>query len=176
MGASWLWATASMRRRWLSLFVLAVLVAVAVGSTLALVAGARRAGSAIDRFADATLLADVVAFLEEDPAALVAELRADRRVERVDVSTSSMLVPEPMEPSELAFAVIGADDESPGGLGRPILLAGRYPDPASSEEIMVNERAAKKYGLEVGTRATALAMPSLESFETQPVGEVVVVG
>jgi len=98
MGASWLWAAAHVRRRWPALAVLAVLVAVAVGSTLALVAGARRADSAVDRFADTTELAEVVAFLEDDPNALAESLRADPRVRSVDISTTVLLVPEPMEP------------------------------------------------------------------------------
>ena len=176
MAAAWLWAVAHVRRRWPSLLLLGVLIAVAVGSTLALVAGARRAGTAIDRFADATLLADVVAFLEDDPAMLVEELGSDPRVDRVDVSTATLLVPEPMEPGELGFTLIGADAESPGGLGRPLLLDGRYPRPGSTDEIMVNELASEQYGFEVGTRTTAFGLPSLESFDTEPLGEVVVVG
>ncbi|CAN5652017.1 hypothetical protein BH18ACT2_BH18ACT2_12760 [soil metagenome] len=176
MGASWLWAAAHVRRRWPALAVLAVLVAVAVGSTLALVAGARRADSAVDRFADTTELAEVVAFLEDDPNALAESLPADPRVRSVDISTTVLLVPEPMEPGELGFSVIGSDGGSPGGLGRPLLLEGRYPAPGSTDEIMVNERAAETYGFEVGTRTMALGLPSLESFESEPVGEVVVVG
>ena len=107
---------------------------------------------------------------------LVEELGSDPRVDRVDVSTATLLVPEPMEPGELGFTLIGDHDISPGGLGRPLLLDGRYPRPGSTDEIMVNELAAEQYGFEVGTRTTAFGLPSLESFDTEPLGEVVVVG
>ena len=43
VSAAWLWARADLRRRWTSSILLALLVAVPVGASLALVAGARRA-------------------------------------------------------------------------------------------------------------------------------------
>ena len=63
-----LWAWADIRRRHWSLLALAVLVALPVGFSLALVAGALRAGSSVDRYVESTALADVVAFIDGEPA------------------------------------------------------------------------------------------------------------
>ena len=78
MQAVWMWASADVRRRWPSLVVLAVLTAIPVGAVLALVAGARRADTSIDRFAEETRLADVVVFTEDDTGPLIEQLAGDR--------------------------------------------------------------------------------------------------
>jgi hypothetical protein len=57
-----------------------------------------------------------------------------------------------------------------------MLLAGRYPSPGSSDEILVNERAAEAYGLDVGTRTPVHAIADFESFDQTPLGEAEVVG
>ena len=44
MRGAWLWARSDLRRRWLSLVVVALFIAFASGTTMALVAGARRGG------------------------------------------------------------------------------------------------------------------------------------
>ena len=45
MRGAWLWARTDLRRRWLSLVVVALFIAFASGTTMALVAGGRRAGT-----------------------------------------------------------------------------------------------------------------------------------
>lgn len=176
MSAAWLWAVAHVRRRWPSLLVLALLVAVAVGSTMALVAGARRAGTAVDRFAEATELAQVVAFTQEGSEALVDRWRDDPRVAAIDVGTTVAMVAEPMELDGRSFGLIGADGATPGGLRRPLLIDGRYPAPDSVDEVVVNDIAAELRGLRVGTRTTMVGSSSFDLTETRPLGEVEVVG
>jgi hypothetical protein len=176
MGAVWLWAAADVRRRWPALLLLAVLVALPVGAVLALVAGSRRADSSVDRFAEATELADVVMFMEDDPAAILEELAADARVRSVQQSLSVVAVPEPVPWGQFGFSLIGVDGSSPGGLGPPMLLDGRLPRVGSTDEILVNERAAQAHGFEVGDRAGMMGVESMESFEAKPLGDVHVVG
>ncbi|MEO7430281.1 MAG: hypothetical protein ABIY48_12965, partial [Acidimicrobiales bacterium] len=63
MGAAWYRARGELRRRWRAMLVLVLLVAIAGGAVLTLVAGARRASTAYDRFREATLASDLdVAF------------------------------------------------------------------------------------------------------------------
>ena len=152
-----------------------LLVAVPVGATLALVAGARRAGESVDHFAESTDLADVVVFLNGSSPP-PPEIAADPRIARIDRTATVAAAPSTMEINELAFTLVATDAASPGGLGRPMLLAGRYPAPGSTDEIMVNERAAEAYGFEVGTRTPMHALEELESFELVELGEAEVVG
>ena len=77
MMAAALWAWSDIRRRHWSLLALAALVALPVGFSLALVAGAQRAGASVDRFVESTGLADVVVFTGGEPG--TRRPRADRR-------------------------------------------------------------------------------------------------
>ena len=82
-GAAWLWARADLRQRWTSSILLALLVAVPVGASLALVAGARRAGDSVERFVDSTELADVVVFLNGS-SPLPPEVANDPRIASIE--------------------------------------------------------------------------------------------
>jgi hypothetical protein len=168
-----LWARADLRHRWTSSILLALLVAVPVGATLALVAGARRAGDSVERFVASTDLGDIVVFLD-GPSSPPPEIAADPRIARVGRSAAIGAVPAPLEVSEFAYTLVGSDDAPLGGLGQPMLLAGRYPE--RGNEILVNERAAETYGLAVGTRTPVHAIADLQSFEKIPLGEAEVVG
>src|SRR5687768_10990903 len=82
MRAAGLWARAEVRRSWRSLAVLAVLAGLAGGVVVATVAGALRAGSAVDRFEAATQTAHVTLFTDERLGGGVREtLDRDPRVE-----------------------------------------------------------------------------------------------
>jgi hypothetical protein len=175
--ASLLWAKADIRRRRWSLLALAALVALPVGFSLALVAGAQRAGASIDRFIGSTGLADVVVFTGGEPGSDVLErIAADRRIAAFHRTDTVVIAPSPMELGESGFALVGTDGSPVGGLGSPMLLSGRYPSAGATTEIMVNERAAQKYGFEVGMRAPLSGLVSFESWDTRPLGEATIVG
>ena len=177
MPAASLWAWADIRRRPWSLLGLAVLVALPIGFSIALVAGALRAGSSVDRYAESTALADVVAFIDGEPdAATLDRLAADPRITRVDRSNPVVIVAEPIQAGESAFALVGTADNPAGGFAAPMLLAGRYPSADAVAEIVVNERAADTYGLEVGMRAPLSGLVSFDSWEARQLGEATIVG
>ena len=177
MMAAALWAWSDIRRRHWSLFALAAVVALPVGFSLALVAGAQRAGASVDRFVESTGLADVVAFTGGEPGPDVLErIAADPRVTALERTDTVVIVPSPMELGESGFALVGTDDSPVGGLRSPMLLAGRYPSAGAATEIMVNERAAQKYGFEVGMRAPLSGLVSFDSWEARPLGEATIVG
>ena len=177
MMAAALWAWSDIRRRHWSLLALAAVVALPVGFSLALVAGAQRAGASVDRFVESTGLADVVVFTGGEPGPDVLErIAADRRVTALERTNTVVIVPSPMELGESGFALVGTDELPVGGLRSPMLLAGRYPSAGAATEIMVNERAAQKYGFEVGMRAPLTGLVSFDSWEARPVGEATIVG
>ena len=177
MPAASLWAWADIRRRPWSLLGLAVLVALPIGFSLALVAGALRAGSSVDRYAESTALADVVAFIDGEPdAATLDRLAADPRITRIDRSNPVVIVAEPIEAGESAFALVGTADNPAGGFAAPMLLAGRYPSADAVDEIVVNERAADTYGFEVGMQAPLSGLVSFGSWEARQLGEATIVG
>ena len=138
MRASALWAWSDLRHRRWSLLALAALVALPVGFSLALVAGAQRAGSSIDRFVASTDLADVVVFTGGEPGTEVLDrIAADRRIAALDRTNTVVIGPSPMEIGESGFALVGTDGAPVGGLGSPMLLSGRYPHADAATEIMV---------------------------------------
>jgi hypothetical protein len=176
MRAAWVWAAADIRRRWVPLLWLAIIVAVAVGSVLTLAAGARRAGTAVDRWATATELPDVLVNTGPEPAELLSALASDPRIERVERADMVVVAPAPMEPGTAGFTVVGTAGSMTGGFGRPLLVAGRYPDVSSSDEIIINERAAATYRLRAGQRVQLRTIECPDDCPTRPVGEATIVG
>lgn len=154
---------------------LGVLVALSAGATLALAAGARRAGTTLDRYVDAVDPADVLVDTGNEPSAeLLASITADPRVVRVDRNETALLAPEPMMPGEHAFLVV-----TPRGasiFGDLVLVAGRLYGGDATDEIVVNERAATTSGFHVGQRVNLDTLPCFDGCRPQPVGPATIVG
>jgi hypothetical protein len=179
MRAAYLWAGADIRRRWPSLVAVAILIAVAVGSILALVGGARRADSALGRYARAVDLPEIIVSTESERAAeLVAKpLEADPRIARVEHAVGlTSIVPGPMGFDQNIFIVVGTPTSLTGGFGRPRLLAGRYPAPSSPDEIVVNERAARTYSFQPSQRVPLRAVRCEVGCPAEVVGQATIVG
>jgi hypothetical protein len=154
MAAVWTRARAELRRRWGATVVLAVLVGLAGGIVLAAVAGARRTEGAMDRFLSYNQSMDVFV-LGAGPA-----FDTVRRLPQVTASGSRFYVLlVPLTPSGRPdTAALG--DVNPWApargplwttLDRPLLVAGRHPDPNRPFEVAVNERLASHYRLEPGS-------------------------
>ena len=150
---------ADFRRRWRSWLVLGLLAGISVGIACAGIAGARRTADAVPAFAraarlpDAAVLANNVAFDEKQRAQISA-------LPEVQASYPFMV------PFLLAAA-------SPRGFEAPILptapqtarsfygviVDGRAASPSRADEIVVNENARDKFGLEIGRTLTLVQVP-----------------
>ena len=138
--------------------------------SLAAIAGARRTDAAFPRYKAATGAPDALVFGTQVGG------------HHVDYGPVKRL-PEVADAGEFALAPIyvkGTDSEN-GPLGalapadshlyrtlsRPLLEAGRLPDPRRLDEIVVNRNAAAKYGLHVGDRVTVGTSNNLLAFYGQ---------
>ena len=160
------WVRLELRRRWRSLLVLALLVAVAAGTVLTAVAGARRGESALDRLLERTLPADV-AILPNEPGFDWAAVRALPEVAGLSTFGGG------------AYVVDGVPDESVSGVAgpdtmvtveRPVALSGRLADPRRADEVTVTPRFVETHGLDVGDTVTIrLFRPeSIAAFRADP--------
>lgn len=166
---------ADLRRTRPAVIGLVALVAVLGGMTLATLAGARRTGSAYDRFlAEAhppELLVSPPGGLGADPAPFYSAVADLPGVRGIRLFAGMPLVARAGTPSEqlveplAAVGVLAALDADRGaaGIARPRLLAGRLPDPARAEEVLVSERLARANGLEVGDRIEAVLVKPEET-------------
>jgi hypothetical protein len=156
------WLRSELRRRWRSLLVLALLVALATATVLAAAAGARRGRSAFDRLWARTLPATATV-LPNQPGFDWAKVRA-----LPEVSALSMF------PVVFGFgldccrgASTGfppADSELTRAIERPVMLAGRLFSPRRVDEVVVTPKFVASYGKGVGDTLTLhLASPQQAS-------------
>jgi hypothetical protein len=151
------WLRSELRRRWRSLLVLALLVALATATVLAAVAGARRGQSAFDRLWARTLPATATV-LPNQPGFDWAKVHA-----LPEVSALSKF------PVTFGFALDccpgagtgfpPADSEITRTLERPVMLAGRLFNPRRADEVVVTPKFVASYGKGVGDTLT-LHLPS----------------
>jgi FtsX-like permease family protein len=152
------WLRLERRRRWRSLTVLALLVALATAAVLAAAAGARRGQTAYDRLWARTLPATATV-LPNQPGFDWAKVRA-----LPEVSALSMF------PVTFGFALDccpgagaafpPADGEFTRTIERPVMLAGRLFNPTRTDEVVVTPKFVASYGKGVGDTLTLhLASP-----------------
>jgi cell division protein FtsX len=148
------WLRLDTRRRWRSLLVMALLVALAAGTVMTALSGARRGASAVDRLVDRTLPA-TIAVLPNQPGFDWDAVRALPEVAALTtfVLTGSYVVDELPEDSFAAGFPPG-DDEVFRTIERPVLLDGRLPDPTRADEVVVTRRFVEANGLGVGDGVT----------------------
>lgn len=172
-----IWAGRETARRWRALVALGVLAGLAGGLALAAVAGARRTETAYQRFREATGRSDAIVF-----ATLAGVYDPDY--------TAVRNLPEVEDAGEFALAPVAAVDPEMGTLApnddrlyrtlnRPLLSAGRLPDPSREDEVVINDLAADRFGLDVGDRVTLAYSTDFEDWEGAPSGptlEATVVG
>src|SRR4249919_2742319 len=152
------WLRSELRRRWRSLLVLALLVALATATVLTAVAGARRGQTASSRLWARTLPATATV-LPNQPGFDWAKVRA-----LPEVSALSKF------PVAFGFALDccpgastgfpPADSELTRTIERPVMLAGRLFNPSRVDEVVVTPKFVASYGKGVGdTLALHLASP-----------------
>ena len=152
------WLRLEVRRRWRSLLVLALLVALATATVLAAAAGARRGQTAFDRLWTGTLPATVTV-LPNQPGFDWAKVRALPEVQALSLF-----------PVTFGFAVEGyqavnpdwvpADSQLTQTIERPVILQGRLFNAGRVNEVVVTPEFAAKHGIGPGQMLTLrLATP-----------------
>jgi len=150
MTATWLRLDA--RRRWRSLAVLALLIALASATVLTSIAGARRGESAWNRLWARTLPATVTV-LPNQPGfdwARIAALPGVAALTRFPVAFGFEAQGYSAESS--AFPL--ADDQMTRTVERPVILAGRLFNPHRVDEVVVTPKFAAASGKHVGDSLT----------------------
>jgi hypothetical protein len=151
------WLRLDLRRRWHSLAVLALLIAVAGGTVMTALAGARRGASSLQRL-EATTLPAHSAILANTTGFDWTPFRTLPEVE----SLTTFVV-------DYAWRVEGvgdpgafppADDSTMRTIEKPVVLKGRVFDPARADEVVVTPRFVSHYHKSVGdTVVVELATP-----------------
>src|SRR6185437_10680950 len=148
------WLRLDSRRRWRSLLVLALLVALATATVLAAAAGARRGQSGVERLWTGTLPATVTV-LPNQPGFDWGKVRALPEVAAVSEFPVTFGFALPCCPDAgTGFPPIG--DEYGRTIERPYMLAGRMFDPARVDEVLVTPLFAAAYHKRVGDTVTLL--------------------
>ncbi|MGQ0432810.1 MAG: FtsX-like permease family protein [Microthrixaceae bacterium] len=135
-----------LRRRWRSVALLTVLVALVLGVVLSSVAGSRRSRTAFDRYTDALRAPDAVAF--GDPAAL-AEIGDLEVVE----ATLPMELPAifPAASGDAFYPMVAsAGGRIPYDYLRLPVVRGRLPGREAPLEVALSERTADRLGVDEG--------------------------
>jgi len=154
MTAVWAWFRLDLRRRWRSLAVLALLIAFATATVMTAVAGARRGSTAVDRLLADTLPTSVVALPNEagfdwEPIRALPEVAAlsgfavtDYRIDEIP--------PEDI----IGTWFPSTDTEIFTTIEKPVILAGRLPDPTKPDEVVVSARFLARFGKHIGDTLT----------------------
>jgi FtsX-like permease family len=173
MAAVWTLARARLRARWRSLLGLALLVGVASGAVMAAAIGARRTDTAYARLLEATRAEDVEVEVGgfDDPGFLDRVGRLPQ-VTELGLESVALLAPAmPGDPPEYSLAsrfisYVSVDGRVGRTVNRPLVVAGRRPDPDRADEVGISESLARRWGLRPGgtlrLRAAAVRqVPSL---------------
>ena len=163
MGAVWLRARAQLRGRLLASLALALLVGLAGGVVLAAVAGARRSEAALPRFLAASRSTEATVWFIAGPRGgqpartdlaeelhAVAVLPQVRTAQRGTALIMSASDPAGSQGPSRQLGSVGLDEAGHEVFGRPILVAGRLPDPNRPDEAAIDEEFAWRHALRVG--------------------------
>ncbi|MCW2631816.1 MAG: hypothetical protein JWR88_778, partial [Pseudonocardia sp.] len=146
------WLRLDLRRRWRSLVVLGLLIALSAGVVLASMAGARRGATALERLLAPTLPATAVV-LPNQPGFNWDAVRAMPGVAAVATFPVSGFDIDGI-PREAAASTFPFDRNAMDTVERPVVLAGRLPDPNRVDEAVISPRFVDSYGKGVGDTVT----------------------
>jgi ABC-type lipoprotein release transport system permease subunit len=142
----WLLVRRELRRQWRSLTVVALLVGLVGAVVLTAVEGARRTESAYPRLLDALHANE--ASVEVSPE-YFDEIAALPQVEAVAPAAFMWVTPAGFEFGDF-LPLAATDDRFNAVVDQPLLLDGRRPRPGRVGEVLVNEEAADRLGVEPG--------------------------
>lgn len=153
MGLLRVWLRVELRRRWRSLVVLALLIAISTGTVLAAVAGARRGASAVDRLNAATVPATALVTPQLE-AFDWAPVRALPQVAAMSTFPAYTGFGIDEAPANTVQVYLPGDAEAMHTIERPVILDGRLVDPARADEAVVTANFVQTYGRGVGDTVT----------------------
>ncbi|GAB1817164.1 ABC transporter permease [Herbidospora sp. RD11066] len=142
-----LWVGLELRSRGRSLVVLALLVALATATVLTALAGARRAGSAVDRL----WAASTPAIYNVLPNMTDLDWSKVRALPQVEALGSYLITSYDVEGGAFGWFP-AADDQFGLTVERPVVIEGRMWDPASPDEIVVTPGTGRHPGDVVNLR------------------------
>jgi ABC-type lipoprotein release transport system permease subunit len=151
------WLALELSRRWRSLAVLVLLIAVACGAVFAAVSGSRRGASALTRLQDRTLAATAAVYANQ-PDFNWDRVRALPGVQAL----GTFVVTYGVELQGLPDATIGfppADEAVTRTIERPVILSGRLSDPSRADEAVVTPKFITSYHKGVGD-SVVLRLPT----------------
>jgi hypothetical protein len=153
------WLRLEARRRWLSLLVLALLVAVSTATVLTATAGARRGSTVLDRL-QAQTLPSTVAVLANQPGFDWNKVRALPEVAAMTrFPVTFNFTAECCQSASTDFAMM---DTSYGTtIERPLIIAGRVFNPARADEVVVTPQFLAVWHKHLGDTLT-LHLPSVQ--------------
>ena len=162
------WLRIDLRRRWRSLAVLALLVAIASGTVLAALAGARRGASVQQRLNERTLPATAM-ILANTPGFDWGPIRALPEVEVcstfvVDYTMSTKGVPG----ENVGFPY--TDDEFTHTIEKPVLFKGRLYDSTRPDEAVVTRKFVSHFHKGIGDTVVLILATPKEIAEQQGSG------
>lgn len=169
MTAVWAWFRIDLRRRWRSLVVLGLLIALASGTVLTAIAGARRGASALDRLLDDTLPLDAVV-LPNEPDFPWDEVRALPEVTAMSGFALATVRLDGVPETDWAVSFAPTDAAILDTIERAVVLEGRRLDPTRVDEVVITPLSAEYYGFEVGDTVT-LRLMSPEQVDAEVAGE-----
>jgi putative ABC transport system permease protein len=138
-------ARAELRRAWRSFVVLGVLAGITGGVALAAVQVARRTSTAQARLEQAVAVPDAAVIDAEGDGSVIAELPG------VSATWTAKQGVAQVENERLIYTgVLAATEPAPPGLFRPLVRAGRPPDPSAVDEVVVSQNFEEFTGFGVG--------------------------
>ncbi|NED99930.1 ABC transporter permease [Phytoactinopolyspora halotolerans] len=146
------WFRLDARRRWRSLLVLTLLIAVAAGTVMTAGAGARRGSSAVDRLLAETMPA-TVRVEPNRPGFDWDAVRALPEVAALGVIAYSGFEIDG-EPAGDSLALPPVDTGMLRTVERPVVLEGRAADPSRADEVVVTPAFERTRGTGVGDTVT----------------------
>jgi putative ABC transport system permease protein len=154
MGAVGLVARERLARHWRALAAAGLLLGLGFGLSLSSFTAARRTASAYDRILVAADAPDAGVALGQPPTEPLeqsaASLSAIDGINDIRVYAGFIGVADGVDPAITTALIAPIRDRFP--LERPKLVAGRLPHPDAPEEVLLNDSAAERSGLELGQR------------------------
>jgi hypothetical protein len=167
------WVRTDWRHRRGALIALVLLVGIAAGGVMAVVGGARRTATSLERLAAASRSSDVLVDVGGGGLPAAKRIARFRSVEHSAPTTVVFGLVDGVDADIGLF--LPRDDTLGKVLERDILVRGHRPDPGRSDEVTINEPMAKLGRLEVGDtldiRTLSPAQVKAEQYD-RPLGPV----